>query len=104
MIKAAYTGLAPNRGEWKAFEDWISEYGPKDAKKLVVIVNSEYNDEWYNYSTRAGVFFDADGNEMALKNSIEALSELPDLPSRYSNGSYGCGGEEEIDQITLELE
>jgi hypothetical protein len=107
-IKNAYIGLTDEgtlSTKWSAFEAWIAKYGPKEAKKVVVIVDSEYNDEGYDYTTKTAVFFDKSGEELALKNSIEALTNMPELPSSVlGDNGYGTGGEIEIQHVTLELE
>lgn len=54
----------PKKEDYVVYREFAKKYYPNNANKMVIVINSEYNDNSYDNSFSYILVYDKDGNEL----------------------------------------
>lgn len=90
--------------KYKEHIAFARKYYPKEATSLVLVINSEYNDNTYDNRLSYVIAYNKDGNELPpLKETAKECRQKWFELAIPGMGKYGYESQEQIDDIVIPL-
>jgi hypothetical protein len=88
-------GIKIDVQEYKNIRKHVTDYYPGEAAKILVIVNSEYNDEGYDNKIQSIIVYD---NKANIVNPItgKEVQAIKNLPTDLPYNEYDCNEMEDF--------
>lgn len=103
----AKIGYIPNQAKHGKHITFAKKYYPPEATIMVMVVNSEYNDNTYNNEISYILVYDKDRNELTpIKSKAKECREnwytLP-IPNTTSDGYGGVESSDPLEEVVIPL-
>lgn len=90
--------------KYKEHIAFARKYYPKEATSLVLVINSEYNDNTYDNRLSYVIVYNKDGNELPpLKETAKECRQKWFELAFPGMGKYGYESQDQIDDIVIPL-
>jgi hypothetical protein len=90
--------------KYKEHIAFARKYYPKEAASLVLVINSEYNDNTYDNRLSYVIVYNKDGNELPpLKETAKECRQKWFELAIPGMGKYGYESQDQIDDIVIPL-
>lgn len=81
----------------KPLVEYLSKYY-SGWSRCVVILDSEYDDQYYEHNTRSAIVFDEAGNEV-MPSKENAVESRKNLPNAYELGFRNDQNDEPVEEV-----